>query len=44
MMNKFNRIIPASVIDNFFDDPDAVRQFALSQEFDSPRGSYPGYR
>lgn len=44
MKNNFNRIIPASVIDNFFDDPDMIRSFALAQSFDSPRGAYPGYR
>ena len=31
------------VADNFYDDPDSVRNFALSQEF-SVRGNYPGLR
>jgi hypothetical protein len=31
------------VTDNFYDDPDETRQFALSQEF-SVRGNYPGLR
>ena len=43
-MNNFNRIIPTTVIDNFFDNPDEIRKYALSLEFNSPRGSYPGFR
>jgi hypothetical protein len=31
------------VADNFYDDPDQTREFALSQEF-SVRGNYPGLR
>lgn len=31
------------VADNFYNDPDPVREFALSQEF-SVRGNYPGLR
>lgn len=31
------------VADNVYDDPDAIRKFALSQEF-SVRGNYPGLR
>lgn len=31
------------VIDNFYDDPDAVREFALQQEF-NVKGNYPGLR
>ena len=38
-------IIPLTVVDNFFDDPDAVREFALSQEFlPDPTGHWPGTR
>ena len=31
------------IIDNFYQDPDEVREFALSQEF-GVRGNYPGNR
>lgn len=31
------------VVDNFYQDPDAVREFALKQEF-KVRGNYPGQR
>lgn len=31
------------IVDNFYSDPDAVRAFALSQEF-SVKGNYPGAR
>jgi hypothetical protein len=31
------------VIDNFLDDPDAIREFALGKEF-NVRGNYPGVR
>lgn len=31
------------IVDNFYNDPDAVRKFALSQEF-GVRGNYPGVR
>lgn len=36
--------IPATVIDNFFDNPEEIREYILSLEFNAPRGSYPGYR
>lgn len=36
---------PLTVVDNFFDDPDEVRRFALAQEFEKdPRGVWPGHR
>lgn len=36
---------PLIVLDNFFDEPDEVRKFALSQEFHKdPRGVWPGLR
>jgi Family of unknown function (DUF6445) len=31
------------IADNFYDDPDAIRNFALSQDF-AVRGNYPGLR
>jgi hypothetical protein len=36
--------IPVTIVDGFFDDPDAVREFALSQPFPNKAGNYPGYR
>jgi hypothetical protein len=35
--------ISAYIIDNFYDDVDAVREFALNQEYSVP-GNYPGRR
>ena len=43
-MINFDRLIPASIIDNFFDNPDEIRNYALTLEFNSPKGLYPGYR
>ena len=39
-------MIPASCVDNFYEDPDSVRDFALSLDFGPPRDSenYPGFR
>jgi hypothetical protein len=38
-------IIPVTVLDNFFDNPDEIREFALKQEFTpSPDGKWPGTR
>ena len=31
------------VVDNFYDNPDQVREFALAQQFEV-RGNYPGLR
>jgi len=40
-----NLIIPTTVIDGFFDDPDAVRELALKQDyFSDPLNMYPGKR
>jgi hypothetical protein len=37
--------LPTMVFDNFYEDPDLVRQFALDQEFfKGNRGSWPGVR
>jgi hypothetical protein len=37
--------IPVTVLDNFFDDPDAVRELALQQKFDvDATGNWPGKR
>ena len=49
MNNKKNRIhypyIPTIVIDDFFETPEMVRSFALSQEFfKGDRGHWPGVR
>jgi len=33
----------SSCVDNFFEDPDKIREFALSLDFDED-GNYPGYR
>jgi len=38
-------MVPITVVDNFFKDPDSVRAFALSQEFLRPEiASWPGKR
>lgn len=39
-----NHKIPVILVDNFFDDPDAIRNYALSLEFKKTEGSYPGLR
>ncbi len=39
-MKKF----PVTIVDNFYENPELVRDFALSQEFYSSDGSYPGLR
>lgn len=37
--------IPISIVDNFFDDPNQVRKFAMDQEYKlSDTGSWPGLR
>lgn len=36
--------IPLTVVDNFFDDPDLIREFALQQKFFPSPGNYPGQR
>jgi hypothetical protein len=37
--------IPLTIVDDFFDDPNAIRNFALSQEFSpDPTGQWPGVR
>jgi len=38
-------IIPVTVLDNFLDDPDKIRAWALQQEyFTSKDGQWPGVR
>ena len=37
-------MIPASIYDNFFEDPDAVRKYALSLEYTKHPGGVPGKR
>lgn len=39
-MNNF----PAMCIDNFYDNPDEIRNFALSLQFEKHNGNYPGIR
>ena len=40
-----NYIIPTTVVDDFFDNPQWVREFALQQQFNpDPRGMWPGLR
>ena len=40
MHNQF----PIIAVDNFYDDPYKVRDFALSLEYEKPTGNYPGVR
>ena len=35
---------PITCVDNFYSNPDEVREFALSQEFDFKEGNFPGKR
>ena len=37
-------MIPTSIIDNFFESPTLIRDYALSLEFKKPDGNYPGLR
>lgn len=39
-----NRQFPITVVDNFFDDPYKIREFALSCDFQKMSGNYPGER
>jgi hypothetical protein len=39
-----NYFIPTLVVDDFFEDPDYIRQFALSQEYNQISQAYPGKR
>lgn len=43
---KQERKFPVTVVDNFYDDPDSVREFALSLPFDNEKDNYryPGKR
>ena len=36
--------IPAICVDNFYSNPDAVREFALKQQFSPSEGQWPGLR
>lgn len=41
----YQNLFPITVIDDFYPDPDYIRNFALSQEFTpSPNGGWPGKR
>tara|TARA_B100001250_G_scaffold181623_1_gene156301 strand:+ start:206 stop:943 length:738 start_codon:yes stop_codon:yes gene_type:complete len=45
MDSNFDYILfPVTVCDNFYDDPDSVREFALNQEYDNKLGVHPGLR
>ena len=37
-------VFPLTVYDGFYEDPDAVREFALNQEYDNKFGVHPGLR
>ncbi len=37
-------MIPISCVDNFYEDPDSIRKFALSLDYNKEDGNYPGYR
>lgn len=39
-----NYFIPTIVVDDFFEDPDSVRKFALSLEYPENQNNYPGVR
>ena len=40
-----NPLFPTICVDDFFEDPEKIRNFALSQDFNySPEGEYPGMR
>jgi Zn-finger protein len=42
---QYMHLTPVTVLDNFFDDPDKVRRWALQQEyFPDPDGRWPGLR
>lgn len=42
---KHNTTIPTTILDNFFEDPDKIRQWAIQQPFSpSTDGSWPGLR
>jgi Family of unknown function (DUF6445) len=36
--------IPLTVVDNFFEDPDKIREYALSLEYAKGKGNWPGER
>jgi hypothetical protein len=38
------KFIPASVVDDFFENPDEVREYGLSLEYSKISGNYPGVR
>lgn len=35
---------PITIVDNFFEDADKVRNYALSLDYNYPKGYYPGFR
>jgi len=44
-MSKSRRILfPTTVVDNFYENPDKVREFALSLDFKTGDGTWPGKR
>lgn len=43
--DKMNYVIPTTVVDNFFEDPIAIRKYALSLDYElDPEGRWPGKR
>ena len=34
-------MIPISCVDNFYEDPDSIRKFALSLDYNKEDGNYP---
>lgn len=37
-------MVPATILDNFFESPTLIREYALSLEYSKPNGNYPGIR
>ena len=37
-------LIPTSCVDDFYEDPDSIREYALSLDYKKEKGNYPGVR
>ena len=37
-------LIPTSCVDDFYEDPDSIREYALSLDYKKQKGNYPGVR
>ena len=37
-------LIPTSCVDDFYEDPDSIREYALSLDYKKEKGNYPGMR